>query len=141
MMYVQNYQLKQIFLSHLQQKFNKKSKNEITNDVNSVMSEELASKIADNARLHAALDEVDKKYEDKISNLVSTIQSLEHQLSKNSQKDRAEDTKQKELIQGMNIFHCWKLLQGVQTRFEPKKLLIRPSKIHFSVIKMVSVHS
>ena len=27
------------------------------------MSEELASKIADNARLHAALDEVDKKYE------------------------------------------------------------------------------
>ena len=69
------------------------------------MSEELASKIADNARLHAALDEVDKKYEDKISNLVSTIQSLEHQLSKNSQKDRAEDTKQKELIQGMNILH------------------------------------
>ena len=69
------------------------------------MSEELASKIADNARLHAALDEVDKKYEDKISNLVSTIQSLEHQLSKNSQKDRAEDTKQKELIQGSKIFH------------------------------------
>ena len=88
----------------LQQKHNKKSKNEITNDVNSVMSEELASKIADNARLNAALDEVDKKYEEKIFNLVSTIQNLEHQLSKNAQKDRAEDTKQKELIQGSILF-------------------------------------
>ena len=90
-------------LIFLQQKHNKKSKNEITNDVNSVMSEELASKIADNARLNAALDEVDKKYEEKIFNLVSTIQNLEHQLSKNAQKDRAEDTKQKELIQGSNL--------------------------------------
>ena len=72
------------------------------------MSEELASKIADNARLHAALDEVDKKYEEKISSLVSTIQSLEHQLSKNAQKDRAEDTKQKELIQGIVIIFFFK---------------------------------
>ena len=67
------------------------------------MSEELASKISENARLHATLDEIDKKYEGKISNLVSKIQSLEHQLSKSAQKDRVEDTKQKELIHGLKF--------------------------------------
>ena len=35
----------------------------------------------------------------------------------------------------------WHYLQGVQTRSAPNKTLIRPSKMHFQVIKMVSVHS
>ena len=67
------------------------------------MSEELASKIAENAKLHAALDEVDQKYENQISTLVSKVQNLEHQLSKQVQKDRADDSKQKELIHGLKF--------------------------------------
>lgn len=90
-----------------QQKTVKKAtRNEIvaaSEDVNSVMGEELSLKIAENARLHAALDEVDKKYEAKISNLTSHISDLESQLKRLAQKDRAEDTKQKDLIQGLKV--------------------------------------
>ena len=50
-----------------------KNKHEITNDVNSVISEELSLKIAENAKLHDALNEVDQKYEAKISTLTSTV--------------------------------------------------------------------
>ena len=82
---------------------NKKSKNEISEDVNTVMSEELSLKIAENAKLHAALDEVDKKYESKISHLTSKIHDLESQLRNLTQRERAEDTKQKDLIHGLKI--------------------------------------
>ena len=44
-----------------------KNKQEITNDVNSVISEELALKIAENAKLHDELNGVDEKYEGQIS--------------------------------------------------------------------------
>ena len=67
------------------------------------MSEELASKIAENAQLHHTLSEIDSKYEDKISKLLSQIQNLEYQLNQYNQKDRTEDSKQKELIQGLKI--------------------------------------
>lgn len=85
------------------QKQSSKNKHEITNDVNSVISEELSLKIAENAKLHAALNEVDQKYEYKISTLTSSVLDLESQLKKQAQKDRSEDTKQKELIQGLKF--------------------------------------
>ena len=67
------------------------------------MGEELTLKIQENAKLHAALDEVDDKYHAQISALESKVQSLEHQLSKQTQKDRADDSKQKELIHGLKF--------------------------------------
>ena len=85
------------------QKQSSKNKHEITNDVNSVISEELSLKIAENAKLHAALNEVDQKYEYKISTLTSSVLDLESQLKRQAQKDRSEDTKQKELIQGLKF--------------------------------------
>ena len=67
------------------------------------MGEELTLKIQENAKLHAALDEVDDKYHAQISALESKVQSLEHQLSKQNKKDRADDSKQKELIHGLKF--------------------------------------
>ena len=69
----------------------------------SVLSEELHSKIQENVKLHGKLDEIDKRYDVKISDLTSEIESLKHQLRQSSQKDRAEDSKQKELIQGLKF--------------------------------------
>ncbi len=72
-------------------------------NVNSVMGEELERQIAENVKLHAMLDEIDGKHEFKISNLTSHIAELESKLKRIAQADRAEDTKQKELIQGLKI--------------------------------------
>ena len=67
------------------------------------MGEELSLKIQENAKLHAALEEVDDKYRGQISTLESKVQNLEHQLSKQAQKDRSDDSKQKELIHGLKF--------------------------------------
>ena len=53
-----------------------KNKQEITNDVNSVISEELALKIAENAKLHDELNGVDEKYEGQISGKFREINYL-----------------------------------------------------------------
>jgi hypothetical protein len=69
--------------------------------LNSVMGEELQLKIAENARLHAALDGVDKRYEDRMGSLQSRIKELESAASKQAQAERADDTRLKELIHGL----------------------------------------
>ena len=71
--------------------------------LNSVMSEELQLKIAENAKLHAALDGVDKRYEDRISALQSKVNELESLASKKAQAERAEDTRLKDLVQGLKV--------------------------------------
>lgn len=71
--------------------------------LNSVMGEELEQKIAENARLHAALDGVDKRYEDRISALQSKVSQLEALASKKAQTERAEDTRLKDLVQGLKV--------------------------------------
>jgi len=70
-------------------------------NLNSVMGEELQLKIAENAKLHAALDGVDKRYEDMIGGLQSRIKELEATMSKNAQAERADDTRLKELVHGL----------------------------------------
>jgi len=71
--------------------------------LNSVMGEELQLKIAENAKLHAALHGVDKRYEDMIGGLQSRIKELEATISKHAQAERADDTRLKELVHGLKI--------------------------------------
>ena len=70
-------------------------------EIANVFSEELHAKISENARLHAALDEVDQKYGVKINALESRIRELEADARKKSLDDRHEDSKLKELINGL----------------------------------------
>lgn len=72
-------------------------------NLNSVFGEELQLKIEENERLHQRLNEIDKNHEEKVDSLQSRIRELESRLSKIEQADRAEDTKQKELIQGLKV--------------------------------------
>lgn len=71
--------------------------------LNSVMGEELQLKITENAKLHAALDGVDKRYEDMIGGLQSRIKELEATISKHAQAERADDTRLKELVHGLKV--------------------------------------
>jgi protein phosphatase 1 regulatory subunit 21 len=69
--------------------------------LNSVIGQELAAKIDENERLHARLSTVDAKYDEVINKLNSRIRELEAEVRRKSQEDRAEDSKQKELINGL----------------------------------------
>lgn len=74
---------------------------EAAESVASVMGEELEAKIAENAKLHGALAEVDQRYDARMSGLQSHAEQLEAALKRQAQAERAEDTKQKELIHGL----------------------------------------
>ena len=71
--------------------------------LNSVMGEELQLKIAENAKLHAALDGVDAKHAEEISGLQSKISELESRVTKRAQADRSEDTRLKDMLQVSGI--------------------------------------
>ena len=63
------------------------------------MGEELQLKIAENAKLHAALDGVDARYAEEISGLQSKISELESQVSRRAQADRSDDSRLKDMLQ------------------------------------------
>jgi len=71
--------------------------------LNSVMGEELQLKITENARLHAELDGVDARYASKISELESKISELQSTASKKAKSEKSEDSRLKDMLQGMKI--------------------------------------
>ncbi|XP_023344185.1 protein phosphatase 1 regulatory subunit 21 [Eurytemora carolleeae] len=58
-----------------------------------VINEELVSKITENARLHATLDDIEKQYENTILSLQNRVQDLEKEKSLlgNAQKNKEEE--------------------------------------------------
>ena len=69
--------------------------------LNSVIGEELSAKIDENERLHERLSTVDATYGEVIERLNSRIRELESEARKRSQEERADDSKQKDLISGL----------------------------------------
>lgn len=69
--------------------------------LNSVIGQELSAKIEENERLHERLSTVDATYGDVIERLNSRIRELEAEARRKSQEERADDSKQKDLISGL----------------------------------------
>ncbi len=69
--------------------------------LNSVIGQELQSKIDENAALHAKLSDVDRRYEDLVSSLQSRIKELESESRARAQKERAEDSRHRDLVSGL----------------------------------------
>ena len=69
--------------------------------LNSVIGEELSAKIEENERLHERLSTVDATYGDVIERLNSRIRELEAEARRKSQEERADDSRQKDLISGL----------------------------------------
>ena len=69
--------------------------------LNSVIGQELSAKIEENERLHERLSTVDASYGEVIERLNSRIRELEAEARRKSQEERADDSKQKDLISGL----------------------------------------
>lgn len=83
---------------------------------NSVISEELQQKIAENVRLHEALDGVEKRYEDRIDSLQARVHELESVAAKKARAERADDARLK--VRGFrSVRNFWQILFSARKGF------------------------